>query len=290
MMDNSCDWITEVYDPAGCAFGLKISKKLHSEQSEHQKIDIVETMEFGNTMLLNNCIALSDKNHFIYHEMMVHPAMLTHPAVRDVVIIGGGDCGALSEVLRHDAVRSVVQAAPDERVTRLSEEYFPLLCASNNDPRAELFFGDGADWVKNADEESADLVIIDSIGSSSDTEDFFNTPFYRGCLRMLRPGGIIIQQSQSPLLDLSLMTSMRSKLFESGFRSCQPLLFPLATFPSGWWSATMARKDADIHGFRERGAANLDFETRYYNAEIHKSSLALPQFMVEHFQSTKTGN
>ncbi|MGV6852221.1 MAG: polyamine aminopropyltransferase [bacterium] len=283
MLEDSKNWVSEVYDATGSAFSLKYEKHLHHEKSEYQKIDIYATTDFGNVMLLDDCMMLSDRDNFIYHEMIVHPAMFTHPGVKDAVIIGGGDCGTLKEVLRHDTLNSVVQAELDERVTRISEQYFPDLCSSNNDPRATLFFGDGLEWVKQGEPESVDLIIIDSTDPVGAAEGLFNVPFYQDCLRLLRPGGLIVQQSESPLLHLDLMASIRSRLLEAGFRSTQAVLFPLAVYPSGWWSATMARKQADIPGFRERGALNKNFPTRYYNAEIHKSSLALPEFMISRF-------
>ena len=129
------------------AFSIKVFARLHEEQTEYQHIEIYETEWFGNLMVIDGCIMLTARDNFIYHEMMSHPALYTHPDPRKVVIIGGGDCGTLREVLRHEGVRHALQVEIDERVTRLSEQYFPELCVANDDPRAEFFFGDGIRWM-----------------------------------------------------------------------------------------------------------------------------------------------
>ncbi|MGH8128415.1 MAG: polyamine aminopropyltransferase, partial [Gammaproteobacteria bacterium] len=109
----------------------------------------------------------------------------------------------------------------------------------------------------------------------------FNAAFYTQCQRVLAAGGILVQQSESPLLHLDLIRDMRTAMTESGFGSLATLTFPQPVYPSGWWSATMARKDANLNGFREAAAERRNFETRYYNAGTHRAALALPPFMRE---------
>jgi len=156
------DWFTEICPESGSAFSLKLKEKLHEEQTPFQHIEIYETEHFGTLMVIDGFIMLSDYDNFFYHEMMSHPALFTHPGPEQVLIIGGGDCGTLREVLRHPEVKRVVQVEIDERVTRLAERYFPELCEANDDPRAELRFADGIQWVKEAPPGSIDLIIVDS--------------------------------------------------------------------------------------------------------------------------------
>src|SRR5690606_33067194 len=200
------------------------------------------------------------------HEMMSHPALFTHSNPKRVVVIGGGDCGTLREVLRHKEVEHAVQVEIDERVTRLSEQYFPELCESNGDPRAELIFGDGIQYMKDAAAESVDVVVVDSTDPVGPAEGLFNEAFYQSCFRALRPGGILVQQSESPLVHLGLIRAMRSAMRDAGFAALRTLASPQPCYPTGWWSCTMARKGGDLTGFRERGAASKSFATRYYNA------------------------
>jgi spermidine synthase len=226
---------------------------------------------------------VTGRDNFLYHEMMSHPALFTHPRAKRVVIIGGGDCGTLREVLKHDEVESAIQVEIDERVTRLSERYFPELCESNNDPRAQLLFVDGIKWMAECEPESLDVVIVDSTDPIGPAEGLFNEAFYRTCLRALRHGGILVQQSESPLAHLPLLKSIRSALKLAGFAALRTLTFPQPCYPTGWWSATLARKGADLSTFRERGAATKPFATQYYNAEIHKAALAEPEFLLRAF-------
>jgi spermidine synthase len=224
---------------------------------------------------------LTTRDNFLYHEMMTHPALFTHARAKRVVIIGGGDCGTLREVLKHDEVEGAVQVEIDERVTRLAEEYFPELCASNGDPRAELLFVDGIKYMAECEADSIDLVIVDSTDPVGPAEGLFNATFYASCHKALRHGGILVQQSESPLAHIELIKAMRAAMRAAGFQAVRTLPFPQPCYPTGWWSCTMARKGADLVTFRERGAATKTFPTHYYNADTHKGALAQPEFMRE---------
>ena len=232
-------------------------------------------------MVIDGCVMLTTRDNFLYHEMMTHPALFTHARAKRVVIIGGGDCGTLREVLKHEEVESAVQVEIDERVTRLAEQYFPELCEANGDPRAELLFIDGIKYMAEAEPESLDLIIVDSTDPVGPAEGLFNAAFYGSCHRALRHGGLLVQQSESPLAHIELIKSMRSAMRTCGFSAVRTLPFPQPCYPTGWWSCTMARKGGDLSGFRERGAISKKFPTRYYNADIHRAALAQPEFMRE---------
>jgi spermidine synthase len=211
--------------------------------------------------------------------MMSHPALFTHARPRRVVIVGGGDCGTLREVLRHADVEAAVQVEIDERVTRLAEKYFPELCEANSDPRAQLLFDDGIKYMAERTPDSLDVVVVDSTDPVGPAEGLFNPAFYASCFRALREGGILVQQSESPIAHLELIKSMRAEMRKAGFGAVHTLPFPQPCYPTGWWSCTMARKGAQLSEFRERDAADKSFPTRYYNAEIHRAALAMPEFM-----------
>ncbi len=280
-MSSSTSWFTEEVGYSGSSIGFRVTKKLHEEQSEFQKIEIFETTDWGNLMVLDGCIMLTTRDNFLYHEMMAHPALFTHSNPKRVVVIGGGDCGTLREVLRHREVEQAVQVEIDERVTRAAEQYFPELCESNADPRAQLLFDDGIAYMKNAAPDSVDVVIVDSTDPVGPAEGLFNEAFYQTCFKALRQGGILVQQSEPPLTQLPLIKSMRQLMRQVGFAAVRTLPFPQPAYPTGWWSCTMARKGADLSGFRERGAHSKGFPTRYYSADIHKAALVLPEFMRE---------
>ena len=281
------NWFSEASDEQGVAFSLKVTKKLAEEQTPYQRIEIFETATFGNLMVIDGFYMVSSRDNFLYHEMMSHPVLYTHPDPRDVLIIGGGDCGTLREVLRHPEVRTAMQVEIDERVTRLAEQYFPELCESNDDPRATLYFGDGIQWLRDAAADSLDVIIVDSTDPIGPAEGLFSEPFYRDCLRALRPGGLVVQQSESPLLHMKILREMYAAMGNAGFADIKTLQFPQTIYPSGWWSATLARKGEKIGGFREQAVAAMPFETRYYDADMHRAAFAMPAFFKREIKSGK---
>lgn len=272
-------WFTEIHSEAGTAFSLKITERLHHEKTPYQTIDIYATERFGRLMVIDGFIMLSDRDNFLYHEMMSHPALFTQPDPRRVVIIGGGDCGTLREVLKHPRVEAAVQVEIDERVTRLAEEFFPELCESNGDERAELRFEDGIRWMAEAPAGSVDVVIVDSTDPIGPAEGLFNEAFYRQCHRALGERGILVQQSESPVYHLALLEAMHRAMRAAGFAATRVLGFPQPVYPSGWWSATLATKGGTADSFRAEDARARTFVTRYYDEAVHAAALVTPPFV-----------
>jgi len=277
MLDGK--WFTEIFEESGSAFSLQITDKLYEEQTPYQKIEIFDTTHFGKLMSIDGCVMLSSRDNFIYHEMMSHPALLSCATPEEVLIIGGGDCGTLKEVLKHKAVTHAVQVDIDEGVTRASENYFPELCTSNNDPRAELHFDDGIAWVKNAPAESIDVIIVDSTDPVGPAEGLFTLDFFSDCYRVLRPGGIVIQQSGSPLVCPNEIIDMHKVIRDAGFDSQQTYQFPQCVYPSGWWSATAGGKGIDLSNAVNKVPATLDFDTLFYSIAGHHGAMAIPPFL-----------
>ncbi|MFZ5757403.1 MAG: polyamine aminopropyltransferase [Pseudomonadota bacterium] len=276
------DWYIEYFESAGTAFGLKLksAQKLDEAQSPYQKIEIWDTGTFGRLMTIDGATMVSTRDNFLYHEMMSHPALFSHADPKHVAIIGGGDCGTLREVLRHPGVERATQIDIDEQVTRMSEKYFPELCEQNGDPRAKLLFIDGVQWVKDQPDESLDIIIVDSTDPVGFAEGLFKVEFFRDCIRILKKGGIIVQQSESPLLHSdTIIRDLHRNMRAAGFTGTQTLPFPQIVYPSGWWSCTLATKGGNVNGFREADARAKKFETQYYSADIHKGALVLPPFM-----------
>lgn len=283
VMDQA--WFTETVPATGTAFSLKLAAgqvtALHREQTPYQLIEIFDTATFGKLMVIDGCTMVSTRDNFLYHEMVAHPALFTHPDPKRVVIIGGGDCGTLKEVLKHEGVEHALQVEIDERVTRLSEIHFPELCTSNTDPRAELYFGDGVAWMKNAKPGSVDVIIIDSTDPVGVAEGLFGKKFYADCMRALGPEGILVQQSESPLLHLELIKEMHAAMREVGFAQTQLISFPQPIYPSGWWSASLAAKSAAPLAPR-LGSVNVgQLQTKYYSAEMHRAAVTPAPFIAQ---------
>lgn len=271
-------WISEACEDIGSAFSLKCESTLHDEKSAFQQIAVYRTAQWGNLMLIDGCTMVSTRDNFLYHEMMSHPALYTHPAPRHIAIIGGGDCGTLLEVLKHKEIEQATQIDIDERVTRIAEAYFPELCAANSDPRAELMFVDGIKWVKEAEPGSLDIIIADSTDPRGPGEVLFTADFYAACHAALREHGLVVQQSESPLAHAGIQEGMYRDLYRAGFSDIRTLFFPQPIYPTGWWTATLGSKGGNIADFRKSDVENRTFETRYYNTDIHLATFAAPEF------------
>ena len=273
-------WHFEQFEPTGSAIGYRITRKLDEVQSPFQKIEIYESTDWGNLMLIDGAMMLTTRDNFLYHEMISHPALFTHANPEHVVIIGGGDCGTLREVLKHPGVKKAVQCDIDEQVTRMAEKWFPELCDANDDPRAELMFDDGIAYMQNVAPGSLDIVIVDSTDPVGPAEGLFNKAFYASCFRALKDDGILIQQSESPLMQLALIQAMRDEMGKAGFTTFKTLPFPQPCYPTGWWSVTLARK-AGGFDFRETDARAKAFKTKYYTPDLHRGVLVSPPFVAE---------
>ncbi|BDU18395.1 polyamine aminopropyltransferase [Lysobacter auxotrophicus] len=278
-MSTNTSWHYENFDPTGSAIGYRITKKLDEVQSPFQKIEIFESTDWGNLMLIDGAMMLTTKDNFFYHEMMSHPALFTHAKPENVVIIGGGDCGTLREVLKHKGVKRAVQCDIDEQVTRMAEKWFPELCEANDDPRATLLFDDGIAYMQNCEPNSLDIVIVDSTDPVGPAEGLFNKAFFESCFRALKDDGILVQQSESPLMLLSLIKEMRAEMGKAGFTTFQTLPFPQPCYPTGWWSCTLARKGQGFD-FRVDDARAKGFDTKYYTADAHQGAAVLPPFVA----------
>ena len=276
-MDRN-QWFTEICEEGGSAFSMKIREKLHDEQTAFQRIEIYATEWFGNLMVIDGFVMLTARDNFIYHEMLAHPALFSHPSPENVVVIGGGDCGTLREVLKHGRVTHVLQVEIDERVTRLAEEFFPELCVSNNDTRAEFLFGDGIRWMQAADPGNVDVIIVDSTDPIGPAEGLYTEAFYRDCYQALGDTGILVQQSESPLFHMDIINPMRKYMQAAGFDDVQTLFFPQPSYPSGWWTATLAGKQRLSETYRGQDAGRSHIQTAYYNAAIHQAALVAPEF------------
>ena len=274
------NWFIEHFGDEGTAFGLAVKRKLHEEQTRYQFLEIYETETFGNLMVLDGCVMLTDRDNFLYHEMMSHPVLFTHPNPKRVAIIGGGDCGTLKEVLKHPGVEEVFQIDIDERVTWAAQQFFPSLVESNNDSRARLMFDDGVAWIKNQPAGSLDVLIVDSTDPVGPAAGLFAVDFFRDCCRVLSDNGILVQQSESPLLHTAtIIADLHRDMKAAGFPQVRTLPFPQPVYPTGWWSCTMASRATLLNRFREDAAHAKPFSTEYYNAGIHRGALALPEFM-----------
>lgn len=256
---------------AQSVFGYAVKQRVDFVKSDFQDIEIFETHKHGFLMVIDGFIMLTTRDNYFYHEVMGHSGIAAHPNAKDVLIIGGGDCGTLKEVLSHRSIETCTQIDIDEQVTRLAEKYFPELTERNSDPRAIIKFDDGVNWVKKVADGSYDIIIIDSTDPIGPGEGLFNLEFHKQCMRALRDDGILIQQSESPLFQRKILDGVRENFKNAGAEEIVTLAFPQPCYPSGFWSATIASKQK-INW--EEGYKKLDQLTspiKYLNSVMLKS-------------------
>ena len=260
---------------------------LHSEKSSFQQIDFYQSDEFGTFFTLDGLMMVTEKDEFIYHDMIVHPAFATNPLIKKVLIIGGGDGGSAREVLRYKTVEEVVMVEIDERVFRLCQKYLPITAQGvEEDPRMTLRFEDGLAYVKNAPDESFDLIIVDSTDPISVGEGLFTMDFYQGCYRVLKKDGILINQHESPFYEQDAWHMRRAhKKIKAIFPIAKVYQYHMPTYPSGHWLFGFASKTYDpVKDLQTDEWKKFGLKTKYYNTDVHVGAFCLPTYVKEQLE------
>jgi len=266
-------WYTETFGDK-IRFGLRVERTLFSERSEFQLIEVFETAAMGKALAIDGLFMTSERDEHYYHEMIVHPAMVTVPGAKRVLIIGGGDGGTAREVLRHPTVEQVVMVEIDGMVVDACKEHLPGL-GNWNDPRLELIIGDGIDYVKRADADSFDIVLLDGSDPVGPAEGLFNASFYANVKNALRPGGVFALQSESPLIQRPVFLDVVRTVGEM-FNTARPYFGPVLLYGAGQWSWTYATDSVDPMAINEAQLAHVESDCKYYNRDIHRGAFALP--------------
>ena len=271
-------WYEETLDP-DLRQRLRISKVLHHEKTAHHDLMVFENPSFGRVLALDGAIQTTEGDEYVYHEMLVHTPILAHGRARRVLIVGGGDGGALRETLRHNGVEHAVLVDIDETVIALSRKYLPKINAGAfDDPRTEIVIADGSSFVRRT-ENRFDVVIVDSTDPIGPGEALFSEEFYAGCKRCLTPGGILVTQNGVPAVQGNEVTQSYQRL-RAHFADVTFYLAPVPTYHGGFmafgWASDDAGARATPHETLEDRYKAAGIMTRYYNPEIHLAAFALP--------------
>ena len=269
-------WFTEE-DSGASRLGLRVRAHLHREQSTYQTLDVYDTAFFGRVLTLDGCVMFTERDEFVYHEMLSHVPLTSIPDPRDVLVIGGGDCGILREVLKHPSVARAVQCEIDERVTEVCAEFFPWVHAVRRDPRAELAFEDGIAYVERHT-GAFDLVVIDSTDPVGPAVGLFSREFYAQVARALKPGGVMVAQTDSPHWGAGLVGDIYAEIGQA-FAEVHPYMGFIPTYPSGSWCWAYASADRTPGTyFDEARAREISKSCSYFNPSIQSAAFALPTF------------
>ena len=278
-------WVIEtLYEKEGFTCAFRADKVLYEEETGQQHLVIFENGLFGRMMALDGITQVTERDEFIYHEMMTHVPILAHGAAKRVLIIGGGDGGILREVIRHRSVEHVTMVEIDPAVTDFCKKQLPQISAGAfDDPRLNLVFADGAKFVEDTD-ESYDVVIVDSTDPIGPGEVLFREEFYRAARARLTPGGVIVTQNGVPFMQSDELQGTMEK-FRRLFKVASCYLATIPTYVGGpmamgWGTDDETLKSVPLAELESR-YADAGLATRYYTPEVHKAAFALPRYVLD---------
>lgn len=255
-------------------------------QSPFQRVRILESYKYGKMLALDDMVMTTEQDEFHYHEMISHPAMFTHGNAKNILVIGGGDGGTVREILRHEGVEKVTMVEIDGEVINACKEHLPQIAAAFNHPKLNLIVDDGIAFLKNAEKNSYDLIIVDGSDPVGPAEGLFSIDFYTNCYNALKDGGILVAQGESPKFNQKAFAELNHTLQDIFGENNAPIsLFFVPTYPTGMWSFQYGLKGSK----HPKAIDNEDFINsfaeakglRYYNADVHKGSFATPNFVKD---------
>ena len=269
-------WFTE-YQTKNVGISLKVKSTIYKEETEYQKMSLLETEQFGKTLILDGAIQTTEKDEFVYHEMITHVPLFTHPNPEKVLVIGGGDGGTVREILKHTSVEKAVLVEIDKRVVEISKEFLPEISCALDDKRLEIKVTDGIKYV-NDHKNEFDVIIVDSTDPVGPAVGLFENRFYKSVHEALKEDGIFVAQTESPFFYESLINKITNDI-SSVFKICRLYTCAIPSYPGGFWSFTMGSKMNDPYTVDVSKIPDLD--TKYYNAGIHKACFVLPNFVKD---------
>lgn len=269
-------WFTEKQTPV---FGItaKIRETLVMEKTDFQDLAIMDTEEFGRMLVLDGMVMTTVKDEFVYHEMVAHPPLFTHPNPKHVLVVGGGDGGVIREVVKHPSVEKAVLVDIDGKVIEYSKKYLPEIACELDNPRVEVQVNDGYMHIIQS-KNKYDVIMVDSTEPVGPAAPLFERGFYQGIYEALKDDGIFVAQTDNPWFKADLIQQVNKDVKE---------IFPIVrvyganipTYPSGLWTFTIGSKTYDPLEVDETKIPDID--TKYYTPRLHKAAFVLPKFVED---------
>ena len=274
-------WYTENHTD-NVRLSIRIDRQLASVQSEFQRIDVFDSVEFGRIMTLDGLLMVTEKDEYIYHEMITHIPMATNPSIKKVLVIGAGDGGTVRELCRYPSIEQIDMVEIDPLVVEVCRKYLPKTACRLDDPRLSIHYEDGLKYVRFKENEY-DLIIVDSTDPFGPGEGLFTREFYGNCYKALKEDGIMVYQHGSPFYDEDKEECM--KMHRKAFRA-----FPVSrvyqahipTCSSGYWLFGFAsKKYHPLNNLRVKEWKKLHIKTRYYTTNLHRGAFMLPKYLED---------
>ncbi len=280
-------WFSENHTP-NVQISIRVDKQLYSGKSEFQRIDVFESPEFGRFLTLDGYMMLTEKDEFIYHEMITHVPMAVHPNVKKILVIGAGDGGVVRELVRYHDIEHIDMVEIDPLVVEVCKKYLPQTACRFDDPRLSLHFEDGLRFVRFKENEY-DLIIVDSTDPFGPGEGLFTKEFYGNCYKALKDDGILINQHESPFYPEDAQACQRAhKNIVNTFPIAKVYQAHIPTYPSGHWLFGFASKK--YHPLRDLDETRWNMRSltcRYYTTTLHKGAFYIPAYVEELLKSVE---
>lgn len=266
-------WYTEK-QTANLGITCLVQETLCNFKSQFQQVAVLDTAQFGKMLVLDGMVMTTEKDEFVYHEMIAHIAMQAHPSPKNVLVIGGGDGGAIREVLKYDAVESAELVEIDEAVIEVSKKFLPEISCALSEPRVNVLVADGIAHVKQS-LGKYDVILVDSTEPVGPAIGLFAEEFYADIFKALKKDGILVAQTESPFFNRDLIESSYARISRV-FPLTKLYLASIPTYPSGLWSFTVGSKCYEPENCRQKPV-----NTKYYNFAVHRGAFCLPNFVKE---------
>ena len=280
-------WFSEFHAP-DVKHSIRVNRHLYSKKSEYQQIDIFDTPEFGRVLALDGSVMLTERDEFIYDEMITHVPMSVHPGVRDVLVIGAGDGGVVKELTRYDSVKSIDLVEMDEQVIEACRAYLPENASRLDDSRVHIYYDNALRFIRRCT-DAYDLIIVDSTDPFGPSEGYFTREFYGICYNALREDGIMVNQQGSPFYKHDAEAMQRShKRIVNTFPISRVYQAHIPTYAAGYWLFGFAsKKYHPIDDFDDKKWKALNLRTKYYTTKLHIGAFYLPAFLENMLQEVE---
>ena len=274
-------WFSENHTP-DVQLSLRVDRQLYSRKSDYQKIDVLETPEFGKVLVLDGNIMLTERDEFIYDEMITHVPMAVHPCIIRVLVIGVGDGGVVRELTRYDQIERIDLVEMDEMVAEACRQYLPENACRLDDDRVHIYYENALKFIRRC-ENKYDLIIVDSNDPFGPSEGLFTREFYGNCYKALKADGIMVNQQGSPFYAEDAMAMQRShKRIVNTFPISRVYQAHIPTYAAGYWLFGFAsKKYHPIEDLNPERWNSQHLRTRYYTTRLHVGAFYLPAFLEE---------
>jgi spermidine synthase len=279
-------WIAEtLFESVGLRTSYEVERVLYETQTAHQHVVLFENKFFGKMLMLDGAVQIASRDEYVYQEMMSHVPLFAHGRAREVLIVGGGDCGIAEEVLKHKSVRHLTQVEIDAAVVEFAKQHYPEFTGPVfADPRFECVIGDGADYVAET-ERRFDVIIVDSTDPQGPGAVLFTKAFYAGCKRCLAKGGVLVTQNGVPFFQADELVGSLAH-FRALFADATCYVAAVPTYVGGLLAMGFASDDKRLRRTSARTIAERyrkagRFPTRYWTPQLQAGAFALPRFIAE---------